>query len=173
MRRALAICALLAACTAGPHTQPVPPGDTTIVLGPADTVAPTPEAQRGQERLYRTTGTLEGRITDAETGGAVESAHVSTHTMGGFTGEDGRYRVIYIDPREDAVEVSAPGFRPVSLSHRFVAGRVDTLDVPLRHAEPVRLRLAGRWATRFQLVEPGFSIPGGRWSRGRSRSTTH
>jgi hypothetical protein len=179
VRRILLCCVILAMGCAHPRND-APTGATTtrpravspVKLEVVDTVAMSlikaaPGAARRIAELNAARGTLVGLITDAETGRPV-SARVDAGTTGAYAIEDGLYEVIYIDPGSARVRVESLGYAPEVRTFTFSAGRVDTLNIALRRAAPVRLSLAGTWHVRFKIREPGArrSLPAQRFVEG-------
>jgi hypothetical protein len=120
-----------------------------------DTAGLIPWARRRQAYLRASTGGLVGRITDAETGRPIEGVSIGTRSMGGYSDEWGRYEVVYLDPGEHRVEIERRGYAPQYRTITAVAGSKRILHASLRRAAPVRLRLDGSWAARFELLDVG------------------
>ncbi len=153
----LAMC-IAAACARDTSAGRASAADSLIPNDPLtaeDTAGLIPSARRRQAYLRASRGGLVGRITDAGTGRPVEGVGVHTRYMGGYSDESGRYEVVYLDPGEHRVEIERRGYVPQSRTITAVAGSKRILHASLRRAAPVRLRLDGSWAARFELLDVG------------------
>ncbi|MBB4634991.1 carboxypeptidase-like regulatory domain-containing protein [Longimicrobium terrae] len=164
MRRTVLLSAALLTACARPAADPAPaPSIASVprtIRGPktatvTDTVAvPVVVSSIKSGERDPELATLVGRITDAETGEAVR-ASIITDNEYEFGDEGGEYRMEYVVPGVSEVTVEMAGYRPQVRTVTLAAGRVDTLNVALRRAAPVRLTLTGTWQVRFKIREPG------------------
>jgi outer membrane receptor for ferrienterochelin and colicin len=79
------------------------------------------------------TGTIAGRITDAETGQPVAAAQVTIAgtQLGRATGEDGRYTLATVPAGAATVVIRRIGYQQVTRAVRVTAGGTVTLEVAL------------------------------------------
>jgi hypothetical protein len=128
-----------------------------------------------QRKWTEERGGVTGRVTDAATGKPLAGARVrSSGIYPSRTDSAGRYHLsdegtyltrdsLAAPPDSDAltVEVVLRGYVS-ERRHRPDRARIDTLNVALRRARPVRMKPSGRWRARFQPLDSAGGCAGTR-----------
>jgi hypothetical protein len=123
--------------------------------GVSEIVTNRDDAWSKARRLYlaRTTGTLVGTITAAETGEPLPGAFVSSQFFGDDTDESGEYKVIYLDPGTEVISASRRDRKTQSVEIEFVAGKSTKRDFVLELATPACCALEGEWEIELRITD--------------------
>jgi hypothetical protein len=93
----------------------------------------------------RTTGRLQGRVTDQETGQPLYNVDVLVGYQGASSDRDGLFSIDILDPGATTVEAGRADMISSAQSVDIIVGKTANVTFKLRKAPPPCCRLEGKW----------------------------
>jgi len=119
----------------------------SVVATAADAIADR------QRELQRTTGTIKGKVIDAETGEPLSDVSLMgvDTGMGDSSDATGAFEVVYLDPGTVKLEASRRDLVTASQVVTVAAGQTTTVEFKMQRAARACCRLEGEWNVSLTL----------------------